>query len=252
MRIMIVEDEQRTRRGLKRLILSVSPEADIVAEADNGRNALELIRTLKPDMVFTDIHMPLMDGLTLIREVRRLRMTTKFVIISVSTEFEYARQAISLGVSDYLVKPLTIEDIVHALKAVRGTDQEDSDSSEEPVSLAERYSDAHPVILRALRKIETDYASNLNQRQLASQLGITPEYFSALFKKNVGVSFVRFLRNYRIEIAKSLYRNGGVPRNEVPARVGFPDEKYFHHVFKEVTGMCVGEFIRDIREDPKF
>lgn len=245
MRIMIIEDEQRARRGLKNIILSVSAEDEIVAEAANGQNALELIRALKPDVVFTDIRMPYMDGLTLIRETRALGLKTKFVIISAYAEFEYARQAISLGVTEYLVKPLIMEDIVHALEAVREREKKASDSQQEYATLAEQYSDAHPVILRALKKIETEYASDLNQRQLASQLGISPEYFSALFKKNVGVSFVRFLRSYRIEIAKSLYKNGGVPRDEVPARVGFPDEKYYHRVFREVTGMSVGEYIRE-------
>lgn len=245
MRIMIIEDEQRARRGLKNIILSVSAEDEIVAEAANGQNALELIKSLKPDVVFTDIRMPYMDGLTLIQEVRSLGLDTKFVIISAYAEFEYARQAISLGVAEYLVKPLIMEDIVHALEAVRGSSEKKlEDSSRECVSLAERYSGAHPVVLRALRKIETDYASGINQKQLAEQLGVSPEYFSSLFTKNVGVSFVKFLRNYRIEIAKSLYRNKGVPKDEVPARVGFPDEKYYNRIFREVTGMSVGEYIR--------
>ena len=64
MKLMIVEDEQRARRGLKNIILSISKEDEIVAEAANGRDALELIKTVKPDAVFTDIKMPFMDGLT--------------------------------------------------------------------------------------------------------------------------------------------------------------------------------------------
>lgn len=244
MRIMIIEDEQRARRGLKNLILSVSAEDEIVAEASNGQNALELIKALKPDVVFTDIRMPHMDGLTLIQEVRSLGLDTKFVIISAYAEFEYARQAISLGVTEYLVKPLIMEDIVHALNAVREPDGKADAPPQEYVALADQYPNAHPVILRALKKIETDYAFGINQKELASSLGVSPEYFSSLFTKNIGVPFVKFLRNYRIEIAKSLYKNGGVPRNEVPARVGFPDEKYYNRIFKEVTGMSVSEFIR--------
>lgn len=243
MNLVIVEDEQRARRGLKNIIQSISQEHEIVAEASNGKNALELIKTLKPDAVFTDIKMPFMDGLTLIKEVRKLGMDTKFVIISAYEEFEYAQQAITLGVSQYLVKPLIIEDIEEALEAI-GSSKEHIQIT----SLAERYPDIHPIVNRILRIIESNYSETLNQKELAAELGISPEYFSCLFSKNIGESFVRFLRNYRIEIAKSLYRHGDFSREEVPYKVGFMDEKYFNRIFKEVTGVSVGEYIRENKQ----
>jgi len=243
MKLMIVEDEQRARRGLKNIILSISQEDEIVAEAANGRSALELIKTVKPDAVFTDIKMPFMDGLTLIKEVRKLGMDTKFVIISAYEEFEYARQAITCGVSEYLVKPLIMEDIRKALDTVRDRGEQDNCK----VSLSECYPKVHPIILKALRKIENEYSIPVNQKDMANDLGISPEYFSGLFSKNMGESFVHFLRNYRIEIAKSLYLHSDIPREEVPFKVGFVDEKYYNRVFKNATGMSVGEYIRENR-----
>ena len=72
MRMMIIEDEQRARRGLKGLLLATAEEQDeIVAEASNGKDGLELIKTLKPDVVFTDIEMPYINGLELIKNVRK-------------------------------------------------------------------------------------------------------------------------------------------------------------------------------------
>ena len=239
MRMMIIEDEQRARRGLKGLLLAVAEEQDeIVAEASNGKDGLELIKTLKPDVVFTDIEMPYINGLELIKNV----------IISAYSEFEYARSAISLGVTEYLVKPLIMEDVEQALESVKKR-MKKTDMREKPKSLAERYPGIHPVILCALRKIEKNYGSSLSQKELAEELGISQEYFSSLFTKNIGESFVKFLRNYRIEIAKSLYSNGGAPKEEVPYRVGFSDEKYFNRVFKDVTGMSVGEYIRQNRKN---
>lgn len=240
MKLIIVEDEQRARRGIKNIILSISSEYEIVAEATNGKNALELIKTLKPDAVFTDVKMPFMDGLTLIREVRKLGMDTKFVIISAYEEFDYARQAITLGVSQYLVKPLIMEDIEGALTAIQ-----DKEEDIKRPQLMDRYPDAHPIILHALKIIEERYSDTLNQKELARDLGISPEYFSSLFSKNIGESFVKFLRNYRIEIAKSLYCHSDIPKEEVPGRVGFMDEKYYRRVFKEVTGMSVGAYTRE-------
>ena len=243
MKLMIVEDEQRARRGLKNIILSISPDNEIVAETSNGRSALELIKTVKPDAVFTDIKMPFMDGLTLIKEVRKLGMDTKFVIISAYEEFEYAKQAITYGVSEYLVKPLIMEDIRNALDAI--CDKKKSDNGR--ISLSKRYPNVHPIILKALKMIENEYFTSMNQKDIANNLGISPEYFSGLFSKNIGESFVHFLRNYRIEIAKSLYLNSDIPREEVPFKVGFVDEKYYNRVFKNTTGMSVGEYIRENR-----
>ena len=112
MRIMIVEDEKRSSRGLKNLLLSISEECEIVAEASDGQKAFELILCLQPDVVFTDIKMPFMDGISMIKAVQaRGGVRTRFVIISAYEEFELARQAISLGVVEYLVKPLTLEDV---------------------------------------------------------------------------------------------------------------------------------------------
>ena len=249
MRMMIIEDEQRARRGLKGLLLATAEEQDeIVAEASNGKDGLELIKTLKPDVVFTDIEMPYINGLELIKNVRKEGLTTIFVIISAYAEFEYARSAISLGVTEYLVKPLIMEDVEQALESVKKR-MKKTDMREKPKSLAERYPGIHHVILCALRKIEKNYGSSLSQKELAEELGISQEYFSSLFTKNIGESFVKFLRNYRIEIAKSLYSNGGALKEEVPYRVGFSDEKYFNRVFKDVTGMSVGEYIRQNRKN---
>ena len=139
MRMMIIEDEQRARRGLKGLLLATAEEQDeIVAEASNGKDGLELIKTLKPDVVFTDIEMPYINGLELIKNVRKEGLTTIFVIISAYAEFEYARSAISLGVTEYLVKPLIMEDVEQALESVKKR-MKKTDMREKPKSLAERY-----------------------------------------------------------------------------------------------------------------
>ena len=92
MRILIAEDEMRASRGLRMLLTSISPEAEVVAEASDGRQAFELIKLHRPDVVFTDIRMPYMDGISLIRAVRDQRIDTKFVIITAYEEFEFARQ----------------------------------------------------------------------------------------------------------------------------------------------------------------
>lgn len=243
MRIIIAEDEKRARRALRNIITSISSEYEVVGEAANGVDALELIKILKPDVVMTDIRMPQMTGLELAGEVKRLQLEDiKFVIISAYEEFDYAKEAISLGVSEYLVKPLIMEDIVNVLHKLGNKEVQETGKM---YSLSEKYKNVHPLVMKALKRIEADYALSINQKELAGELGISQEYFSNIFSKNIGVNFSRFVRNYRIDVAKALFLHDEVDKNEVPFQVGFTDEKYFNRVFKEVTGLSVSSFLKE-------
>ena len=111
MRILIAEDEERARRGLHSVLTSLSEDYEVVAEASNGKQALELLQILKPDVVFTDLKMPFLDGMGLIKAGIAAGVCTKYVIVSAYEEFEVARQAISLGVKEYLVKPVTYDEL---------------------------------------------------------------------------------------------------------------------------------------------
>lgn len=79
-------------------------------------------------------------------------------------------------------------------------------------------------------------------------MGISQEYLCYLFNKDIGENFSKFLKNYRIEIAKKLLITGGVPKDEIPYSVGFSDAKYFNKVFREVVGMSVGDYLRENRD----
>lgn len=245
MKIMIVEDEQRAREGLRKLLGSIPGDHEVIAEASNGQAALEMILQLKPEVVFTDLKMPFLDGLSLIRTVRAHNIPSEFVIISAYADFEFARQSISLDVAEYLLKPLTREEVQRVLVRVRHRLEGDRRCSVQSArSLREKYPDAHPLILRALDIIQASYSGKMSQKDLATELGISPEYFSYLFTKNIGENFSVFLRNYRIEQAQELYRNGKCDRKDVPYAVGFSDAKYFNQVFRKVTGITPTEYIQ--------
>ena len=243
MRIIIAEDEQRSREGLRRLIESLEGDYQLLGTAANGAAALDMILSMKPDAVFTDIIMPVMDGIEMASRVRANGQRTEFVIISGYADFEYARKSISLDVAEYLLKPVTLEDVQRALKRV---EERLSQRGEDPRArlgrLREQYPDAHPAVIKAMDILEATYASRISQRDLAGELGVSPEYFSYLFSKSVGMTFSDFLRRYRIERAKALIDSGECPRSEVPFRVGFSDPKYFNQVFRTVTGMTVSEY----------
>lgn len=248
MKIIVVENEQRARQGICRLLESISGDYEVVAQASNGETALELISQLNPDVVFTDMKMPYMDGITLIREARARNLTTEFVVISAHADFEMAQQCISLDVTEYILKPLTkneLENVMTRLCARIKGERLYLKKEEEDDSLRGKYPEAHPMVLRALDIIEKDYNTKLNQTDLAEKLGISPQYFSYIFSRHVGEGFAAFLKKYRICQAKKLLREGDADKNEIAYQVGFSDIKYFHKVFREVTGKNLSEYLHE-------
>ena len=243
MRMIVVEDEQRSREGLCRLLSMLPWDHQLVAQASNGAAALELILQLKPDVVFTDVKMPIMDGISLIASVRSYNVQTEFVITSGYADFEFARQGMALEVADYLIKPVTQEDVLRVLEHVERR-LAGMAVKAKGGRLRSRYPDAHPTILKSLDILEKTYAGKLNQRDLASELGVSPEYFSYLFSRSIGMTFSEFLRRLRVEKAKELYASGKCPKQEVPYAVGFSDAKYFAQVFKSVTGESPAEYLK--------
>lgn len=245
MKILIVEDEQRAREGLKNIIEALSSEYEVVGMTAFGQNALEMIPTLKPDVVITDIKMPFMNGLDFIRLARARNLNTAFIIVTAFAEFEFARESISLGVVEYILKPVSVEELQKALQRIeKSTENEMNYDWKKSRHLREQYSEAHPLVLKMLDFIENSYAGKINQKKLAESLGVSSEYLSYLFKKNIGQTFAKFVQKYRIEQAKKLLRSGEEAA-EVSYAVGFSDLKYFYKVFREVTGMSVNQFLHD-------
>ena len=118
LKVFLVEDEIVMREGIKNNIDWKSEGFEFVGEASDGELAYPLIQKTKPDILITDIKMPFMDGLELSRLVRQELTDTKIIIISGYDEFEYAKEAISIGIKDYLVKPIAGAKLLEAVKKV--------------------------------------------------------------------------------------------------------------------------------------
>lgn len=210
-----------------------------------GQNALEMIPVLKPDVVMTDIKMPFMSGLDFIRLARAKKLDTAFIIVTAFADFEFARESISLGVVEYILKPVSADELKSALQRIRNVPAKDADYDWKKSSrLREQYPQAHPLVLKMLDIIENGYADKISQKRMAESLNATSEYLSYLFKKNIGKNFAKFLQEYRIEQAKYLLKTGEDPAT-VPFAVGFSDTKYFYKVFREVAGMSVTQFLQN-------
>lgn len=116
MRIVVVEDEIRIREGICNLLAKMFPQHEVAGSATNGQEGLELILEKCPDLVITDVKMPIMDGLTMLSAMSEKKIKCKAIVLSAYAEFTYAQQAIRWGVSEYLVKPLVVNEFVQAIK----------------------------------------------------------------------------------------------------------------------------------------
>jgi len=118
MKLMIVDDEQLMRQGIIKKVQVSGLPLTIVAEAGDGVSALNKLGEAKPDIVITDIRMPVMDGLVFIREAKQANPELHFIVISGYGEFEYAQKAIRYGVTDYLLKPVEKEELKESLARI--------------------------------------------------------------------------------------------------------------------------------------
>ncbi len=114
-KVFFVEDEIVTREGIRDNVDWKGHGFEFSGEAPDGEMALPLLETIRPDVLITDIKMPFMDGLQLAKIIRERMPGVKVIILSGHDEFEYAQQAIQLGVTEYLLKPVTTQDLHHTL-----------------------------------------------------------------------------------------------------------------------------------------
>lgn len=135
LKVFLVEDEVVMRNGIKNNIPWEQEGFEFVGEASDGELAYPLIKREKPDILITDIRMPFMDGLELSRLVKKELPQIKIIILSGYNEFDYAKTAISIGVTDYLLKPISSAKLLEAVKKVGDMIEKEQDN----VRLMERY-----------------------------------------------------------------------------------------------------------------
>lgn len=139
MKVLVVEDEIRIREGIVKLIQKIDSEKfQVVAEASDGEQGLDFCKAYTPDIVITDIKMPKMDGLQMLSEMNAQGLKSKAIVLSAYSEFEYARGAMKLGVTEYLLKPISLMDFSKAMDNISEQIAEDNRKKPEQVGTLEQ------------------------------------------------------------------------------------------------------------------
>lgn len=248
-RVMIIDDERAIRSLLRNAIRWQDFDMEIAGEAESGIEAINTIDEIRPHLVFADIRMPFMDGIQFSKLARDRYPRLKIIVLTAFDEFEYARECISIGVSQYILKPINREEVRSALAKVRQILEEEqaqepdrrSEDPEEPV-------DADmPIGNRILRYIDMHYTEDdLNLTKTAIEFGYNMSYLSRRIKQEMGKTFTALLTEKRMRKALE-YAQDGMVMYLAAQKVGIPDPVYFGKCFKRFTGVNYSEHV-DRRE----
>lgn len=237
--VMIVEDEMLIGNNIEKKVNGLGDVFYVQKLCKNGLDALREMEKEPVDVMITDIRMPAMDGLTLIKTLRQKHCTTKIVILSGYSDFEYVKSALRNHAEDYLLKPVVTEELRETMSRL----QAKLDAERGRFPNASHNLSPEQIAEQVIDYISRNYREDLSVLDIASKMGYSAEYLGRVFKRQRGQSILRHLTGFRINEAKKLLlSNPDLDINIVGQMVGYSDSSYFSRVFWKCTGMYPSEF----------
>lgn len=262
-KVFIADDSVLVRKELVLTTPWESLNCSVVGQAGNAQTAMKLIMELKPDIVITDIKMGQMSGLDLIRELKAQNITAEFIVISGYSEFEYAFSAIKLEVQNYILKPISDEELIRTLQKTiaqiearkRATIIKEKIQKEDPLEKiktilleADSRGKMNVYLRKALEHIQRFYMEDLTVKDVAASLFISESYLTKLFKQEINITFIEYLTQVRIRKSIELMRDISLPIYGIAERVGYKDYRYFSAIFKKMIGITPKEYRQKLLE----
>lgn len=238
LRVLLVDDEIIIREGFKRLFDWEAHDCEIIGEASDGMEALAQIDNLCPDIVIMDINIPIMSGLKVIQLSRIMHPQIAYVIVSGYDDFSYCQQALRLQITDYILKPVNYEEFgscIDNLKISLFEHQMEEESEEQEGR----------TITGITRYLQEHLSEELSLSVLAGHFHLNAQYISQLFKSEIGVGFLTYLTNIRMEKAKKLLVSTSLSVTEIAGQVGYGDYRVFTKAFKKSEGTTPSQYRRD-------
>jgi YesN/AraC family two-component response regulator len=242
--VVVVEDEELILNNVVKKIHEADLGFMVTGIATDGKSALELIEREPPDVILTDIRMPVMDGLAFLKAIASRFPYIKKIVISGHDDFAYAQQAIKYDVTDYLLKPLKMDELKAALTRIEimlGAEKNILQQNKLAIS-CNAYT-AEEIVKKVELYIRENYSSDINFDKIAQEYNFSSSYLSKIFTKYFGANPSKYLILLRINKAKHLLLSEKeLSVKEVGERVGYPDQFYFSRIFKNVTGVSPAIF----------
>jgi two-component system response regulator YesN len=241
--VLIVDDEHMEREGIRSLIHQYKFPFNVY-EAENGFVAERILNKNSIDILITDVKMPIMSGLELSKIARKTQDKLKIVICSGYDEFEYAKSAIKLGVINYLLKPLVIDEFLEVMQEITHinpyTDNPENETQESK------------VIKQVKDILKDNFQRDISLTNVANEVYLSPGYLSILFKKETGMNFSKYLTDYRLRKASYLLTHSNMKIYDIGNFVGFDNTSYFCRLFKNIYGVSPLQYRESGMDDDKY
>ncbi|PHQ30987.1 hybrid sensor histidine kinase/response regulator transcription factor [Leeuwenhoekiella nanhaiensis] len=245
--LLVVEDNLEIRAYLKALL---SAQCDLL-EAENGEEAFELAISKQPDLIISDIMMPVMDGITLTRKLKENVDTSHIpvILLTARASFIHKMQGYGTGADDYVTKPFNEALLRARIKSLILNRQrlQEHFGGEALLTLNELpVNTVDQKFLEELIKIIQGNidSENLSADYLSREMGMSHSVIYKKVKALTGMTLVEFVRDYKLKIAKVLIFEQGFSVSEACYKVGYSDRKYFSKLFKKKFGKNPSEFSR--------
>lgn len=251
-RVLLVEDDSALRFLYSRMTTWTDCGFQIVKEAKNGKEAIEILQSQSFDLIFTDIRMPFIDGIELVRKLEPMGITTTVVFCSSYDEFEYARQGLIYGVFDYILKPIDTRRLREVLIRVKEhiklhSSQEVLPAIEQVLHHFDLTPNSSKLVYQVSVYLSKHYGEIITMEDVSDELGFSKDYFGKLFKQQFGTSFHEFISRVKISYAIELLQCGNYLIYEISEMLGYSSTDYFTKVFKEITGYTPSEFKNNLK-----
>ena len=245
-KVMLVDDESAIRSVLRQTIPWEKYQMEVAGEAGSGVEALHEMERVNPDFVITDIKMPFMDGIAFSRIVLEQNPDLPIFIITAYEEFELAREALRVGVTDFFLKPVSMDELDEKLRKVQKTILDREKQKREQVII--RVENPEKTVPQINSYVYAHYEEpELNVAYIAKVFGFDRSYLSRMYKKETGRLLIDFIIQRRMEIAQKLAATGQ-KMYRVAEKVGIPDAGYFGKCFKKYVGVSYREYQKSLEE----
>lgn len=236
-KVMIADDEVYMLEALEKLINWNNLDCRLVYKAKNGEELIDKIKEEVPDIIITDVKMPLVSGMEVAKYIYEHLLPTKVIILTAYADFEYAKLAIEYDVCGYIVKTSAIEELPAMLrKAIAKLTLPNMLQEEEF---------PEDILSKLQKYIEDNYMEKLTLSQIAEEVHANGSYLSHLYKSKTGQNLFDAINKMKLKKAKE-YLVQGKRISEIATLVGFEDVSYFSRVFKKYESCSPRDYERKI------
>ena len=243
-RLLIVSDGLAERMTIRELIEESFMNIKILPDATTEEEAVKIANRLLPEMMLLDMDTSSLDGFSLEKKLSQQLPNLKTIIFTKKNDFETVHHALRCGFLDYLVKPIDLDELKFAIdRSVRSLNQVSLMDilNNKPSNLAKEQ------VNMMLDYIHEHFDEEINLTSLSDRMHLNRHYVSRFFKEAVGMNFIDYLTNYRIEKAKQLLMKTDDSITEIAGTVGYLDATYFSKLFKKKAGFSPYQYRKKLQ-----